>query len=113
MSGIRPMARTGPKLRRLLRALRGLNSDHSLLGVGYGLWAGYYNHTTPNYREYFNDVWSSPDGANWTEVTASPGWNARVSPGVVSFNNRMWVMGGSDDSGDYNDVRMVRVTIAE
>lgn len=60
---------------------------------------------------YMNDVWSSSDGTNWTEVkpseTASPThFSKRVGHAVVSFNNQMWLIGGySTESYTYlNDV---------
>lgn len=43
-----------------------------------------------------NDVWSSSDGVYWTLETAEAGFCPRVSHSVVSFNNRMWVIGGYD-----------------
>ena len=41
-----------------------------------------------------NDVWSSPDGIHWTEVTAAAQWPARYNHAVAVFNGKMWVMGG-------------------
>ncbi len=40
----------------------------------------------------FNDVWSSSDGINWTQVTNSAGWSARNGHASVVFNNKMWVI---------------------
>ena len=41
-----------------------------------------------------NDVWSSSDGVEWTQVTASaPGLRRRSLTGVV-VDGRMWVIGG-------------------
>jgi len=49
--------------------------------------------------EIYNDVWSSPDGVNWTEVTKHAPWSARGQiGGSVVFDNKMWVIGG----GTYN-----------
>ncbi len=59
---------------------------------------------------YLNDVWSSTDGANWTQAlaaNASPGPNqfpGRIQPGSVVFNNRMWVIGGFSGLSELNDV---------
>lgn len=41
-----------------------------------------------------NDVWWSRDGAQWVRTTAEAGWAGRSFPGLVSHNNRLWVMGG-------------------
>jgi len=48
-----------------------------------------------------NDVWSSSDGVNWTQVTASASWSPRADHTVVVFNNKMWLMGGSTISGTW------------
>ncbi|HTC20880.1 MAG TPA: hypothetical protein VK859_08530, partial [bacterium] len=52
--------------------------------------------------QYFNDVWSSPDGVNWTQVTANAAFSGRSGFGALVFpdpNNSgkltMWVIGGS------------------
>jgi hypothetical protein len=41
-----------------------------------------------------NDVWSSSDGANWTQVTASAAWTPRVNFTLVAANNGMYLYGG-------------------
>ncbi|MBN1326117.1 hypothetical protein JW977_04035 [Candidatus Falkowbacteria bacterium] len=57
-----------------------------------------------------NDVWSSSDGINWTQVTASAPWSARGDFSLVAYNNEMWVIGGCTAltggacSGTSNDV---------
>lgn len=45
-----------------------------------------------------NDVWSSNDGVNWTQVSANAGFSARSDHQVVSFNGKLWVIGGWDGS---------------
>jgi len=57
----------------------------------------------------YNDVWSSGDGTNWTQVTNHAAWASRAEFAAVVFNGQMWVMGGYDNSGinnsyDINDV---------
>ena len=51
-----------------------------------------------------NDVWSSPDGVNWTNVLANGGANAghfggRWGFSTVVYNNAMWLMGGAGSLG--------------
>jgi dihydrofolate reductase len=58
-----------------------------------------------------NDVWSSTNGATWTEVKsndlAAPdtkGFSPRARHASVVFDNRMWVIGGDFGSSRFNDV---------
>jgi thermitase len=51
-----------------------------------------------------NDVWYSDDGVNWTPATGSAAFPARLNFGLVVFDNRMWVIGGTDFGGVVNDV---------
>jgi hypothetical protein len=53
-----------------------------------------------------NDVWHSPDGLNWTEVTGAAGWTGRGRHEALLFNGKMWILGGErHDSQSYtNDV---------
>ncbi|MBN1293330.1 MAG: hypothetical protein JXB48_15935 [Candidatus Latescibacteria bacterium] len=59
------------------------------------------------------DVWSSTDGKNWKCKTVNPPWGRRYKPYVLTFDNKMWLMGGmvcTEDTTDpmfyagYNDV---------
>ncbi|MFP6789949.1 MAG: OmpA family protein [Thalassolituus sp.] len=58
---------------------------------------------------YKNDIWSSADGVNWTEETASAAFSARQSHQVVVFpdpvtgEDKLWLIGG-DNGNDENDV---------
>ena len=42
----------------------------------------------------YNDVWSSPDGVNWTLVTPNAPWQERENYTTVVNNNEMYVIGG-------------------
>lgn len=50
---------------------------------------------------FFNDVWSSGDGVEWTQLTADAGWAGRAGLSAVVYNDEIYVMGGSfnDDPG--------------
>ena len=51
-----------------------------------------------------NQVWSSVDGLNWSLVGSAP-WEGRHTAGWLVFNDRMWVIGGDNNRGHYqNDV---------
>jgi hypothetical protein len=49
---------------------------------------------------YFNSVWSSADGTNWTLETDHAGFSPRYGMGVMTFQNSIWVLGGIPDAGD-------------
>src|SRR3989344_4380076 len=44
-------------------------------------------------QTYLNDVWSSPDGATWTQLPNAP-WTPRQGHASLVFNNKIWVLGG-------------------
>jgi len=50
-----------------------------------------------------NDVWCSADGANWTATTTAAPWGAREFAELVSFNGRLWIIGGFA-GGAYADI---------
>ena len=55
--------------------------------------------TIPNFADadeiFHNDVWSSDDGVNWTQVTESAPWIPRgMIGGAAVHDNRMWILGG-------------------
>lgn len=55
----------------------------------------------------FNDVWTTPDGANWAEHISSPAdWPARGNHRTVVYCGRIWVLGGKDQQAGtcFNDV---------
>lgn len=45
-------------------------------------------------KNYFNDVWSSPDAVKWQRVTEKAPWTARSNPSVFVFQNRIWLLAG-------------------
>ncbi|MEM7374741.1 MAG: hypothetical protein AAF587_39480 [Bacteroidota bacterium] len=54
-----------------------------------------------------NDVWSSEDGINWTEETASAAWAPRAVHTSVVFDGKMWVLGGNSSyssGSEFSDV---------
>ena len=53
--------------------------------------------------DYYDDVWSSTDGSNWTLVTDNAPWGARSGPQVVVYENKMWLLGGYESTWE-NDV---------
>lgn len=51
-----------------------------------------------------NEVWSSPDGATWTIVEGDTLWAGRTRHASAVYNNRLWLAGGTLESGDSDDV---------
>lgn len=48
----------------------------------------------PNNRAFRNDVWSTADGQNWTQLTSSAEWQGRSGPRLVSFNGKLLLIAG-------------------
>jgi hypothetical protein len=49
----------------------------------------------PPASKFFNDVWQSDDGANWTPLTEKAGWPGRAGLSAVVFKGEIFVFGGS------------------
>ena len=94
----------------------GVTWEEAAIPDGESRWSARNNHTSVVFNNSMwvlggsdgtnrlGDVWSSPDGASWTQVTtSSTSWSARTSHSSVVFNNSMWVLGGFDGS-DSNEV---------
>jgi len=60
---------------------------------------------TGSSSSYSDEIWYTSDGVDWNKVTgSSPLPDERQSHGAVVFNNKMYVMGGSNSTGNLNDV---------
>lgn len=57
-------------------------------------------------RTFNNDVWSSADGVEWTQVLANAPWTPRQFHNITVFDNKIWVLAGGDNDaqGGLNDV---------
>ncbi|MBE8190524.1 MAG: hypothetical protein HAW58_06740 [Candidatus Thioglobus sp.] len=53
-----------------------------------------------------HDIWYSEDGVNWTEADAAASWTVRRELSSLTFDNKMWVLGGTDlsSSSYFNDI---------
>ncbi len=47
--------------------------------------------------EFFNDVWSSPDGVTWTQLTGSAPWAERAGLSAAVLDGYVYVLGGSQN----------------
>ncbi len=69
------------------------------------LGGGTYDTPTTPSRNFYNDVWSSPDGVQWTRHTEAAAWHPRQYHDVAVFDGRMWVLEGYHrDGGNRSDV---------
>jgi hypothetical protein len=50
--------------------------------------------TYQNGDKLLNDVWSTPDGVNWTQETANAAFPARARAGCAVFASKLWLVGG-------------------
>jgi hypothetical protein len=48
----------------------------------------------PPLRIYFNDVWKSSEGRQWTRVTAAADWSPRAGAVVVTRGDYLYMLGG-------------------
>ena len=46
-------------------------------------------------REYYNDIWSSADGKEWTLELAEAPWCTRHYHDVAVFDEKLWILGGA------------------
>jgi hypothetical protein len=78
---------------------------HGVLAFDNKMWVFGGGNYLPTYRGY-NDVWSSPDGVHWTQVTDHAPWPPRIWFSAVVYKDRMWVLGGwsNNPSRNWNDV---------
>eukprot|EP01052_Picozoa_sp_SAG31_P029798 SAG31_NODE_2996_length_4803_cov_8.948342_7_plen_284_part_00 len=51
-------------------------------------------------RLYYNDVWCSADGVEWTRRLERAPWDARSYHDVATFDGRLWVLAGCNTEAD-------------
>lgn len=47
------------------------------------------------------DVWRSPDGKSWIQLTPEADWKQRYGYGALVFDNKIWIFGGNDTSSNH------------
>jgi hypothetical protein len=67
------------------------------------LGGGTYDTPAHPKRNFYNDVWSSPDGVTWTCHQQSAPWHPRQYHDVAVFDDRLWVLEGWNQA-NRNDV---------
>jgi len=53
--------------------------------------------------DYLNDVYVTSDMKNWKRLQDAP-WSKRYACATLSFDDKIWVLGGRDASGGLNEV---------
>lgn len=48
---------------------------------------------------FYNDVWTSTDGATWTQVITGTNFPARTRHKVISYDGKLWLIGGESYNG--------------
>ncbi|MCJ8328929.1 MAG: galactose oxidase [Lentisphaeria bacterium] len=66
----------------------------------FGGTASFYEYTD---ETLMNDIWSSPDGINWSCESESAPWSARAYHKAVEFNNALYLIGGGAWEGNINN----------
>jgi len=56
---------------------------------------GWYNGRLPGHTAT-NEVWRSTDGVKW-EQAPNAGWSPRMGSGAIVFQDKMWILGGTED----------------
>lgn len=51
-----------------------------------------------------NDIWSSIDGNNWTQIIEPASFNPRYGHGMVALHGKLWIIGGRQNHTAMNDV---------
>ena len=80
--------------------------DHASLVFNDKLWIiGGYNSGNHGQDPYYEDVWSSEDGENWTLVLEDAPWKGRRGHQLISFENAMYLIGGFyvDEANGYRN----------
>lgn len=70
------------------------------------LMGGWYNGRLEGHGAT-NEVWASADGRDWQQVTDAAGWSPRLAGGLVEFQGKLWVLGGTENYyfGDRTSLR--------
>ncbi len=79
---------------------------HHVVGFSGKLWLlGGVGGRSPDYSKNYSDIWSSPDGENWTLITSQAPWGPRRAGKSFVFKNKLWILGGVTTAEKYlNDV---------
>jgi len=89
----------GKNWKRVQKSAAWKHSDLAMSVVFDGkmwLMGGWYKGRLPDHSAS-NTVWASVDGVAWQQVTDHAAWSPRIAAGLVVFDGRMWLLGGTED----------------
>ncbi len=86
--------------------------DHAVTVHNGSLWVtgGYVASTSTDYTinvietALSSEVWSSADGLSWTQIDTRAPFSPRAHHAAVSFQNRLWILGGDNGQAGLNDI---------
>lgn len=81
--------------RGYFQALTRNDSIYIMGGQNYKVVPNPEDSTLISLSDFFNDVWVSPDGISWQQLTDSAGWSGRAGLSSVVYKDEIYVMGGS------------------
>lgn len=82
---------------------RGMIGGSAVLNDRIWILGGACYETPRRPRQFFTDVWSSPDGIHWDCVLESAPWHPRAYHDVAAFDGKLWVLEGGH-KGNCKDV---------
>lgn len=58
-----------------------------------------------SFENRLNDIWKSPDGVNWQQLTSNAPFSKRTDHTATVFDNKLYVIGGQIfNVGEANDI---------
>lgn len=83
----------------------GKRDNHAAVVFNNKIWIIAGRGLTGTQTDRRNDVWSSPNGRNWTKETSAANFSIRQNTSAVVFNNRIWIIGGiNNEEGKLGDI---------
>lgn len=80
-------------------AIRGY---HQVIAFNNKIWLFGGVHAIPGAQTTYDDVWSSTDGVTWVQETLiSNHFGARYGHKMITYDNKLWCIGGADESNTY------------
>jgi hypothetical protein len=55
---------------------------------------GIYDTPSTPKRKFYNDIWNTKDGINWSLISKNAPWEARQYHDITVWDNKLWIIGG-------------------